>query len=128
MTSHVARLYSLAAAILVFFVAWAAIAAHPWSNHPTAAQDPRYSALKAREQRLRAESVAVKGVLARRWAVYRAQLALRRHEIATIKAANARARASSLVSAPAAVSGGGGSYAPSVRVVTLPPLTITRTS
>jgi hypothetical protein len=127
MTSHVARLYSLAAAILVFFVAWAAIAAHPWNSHPTAVRDPRYAALKVREQRLRAESVAVKRILDRRWAAYRAQLALRRHEIARINAANARARAASLVSAPAAVSGGGG-YAPSVRVVSLPPLTVTRTS
>jgi hypothetical protein len=126
MTSHVARLYSLAAAILVFFVAWAAIAAHPWNNHSAAAQDPRYGALKAREQRLRVESLAVKRIVDRRWAVYRAQLAHRRREIATIDAANARARAASLAPAPAPVSSGG--YAPSVRVVTLPPLTITRTS
>ena len=126
MTSHVARLYSLAAAILVFFVAWAAIAAHPWQTHKTAAQDPRYAALQLREQRLRAESLAVKRILDKRWAAYRAQLALRKHEIASINAANAKARTASLASAPAAVSGGG--YAPSVRVVTLPPLTITRTS
>ena len=127
MTSHVARLYSLAAAVLVFFVAWAAIAAHPWSARPAAAQDPRYAALKAREQRLRAESLAVKRIVDRRWAVYRAHLARRKHEIAAVNAANATARAASLASAPAAVSGGGGS-GPSVRVVTLPPLTITRTS
>ena len=127
MTSYVARLYSLAAAVLMFFVAWAAIAAHPWQTHKTAAQDPRYAALQLREQRLRAESVAVKRILDKRWAAYRAQLALRRHEIATIKAANARASAASLASAPASIPSSGG-YAPPVRVVTLPPLTITRTS
>ena len=127
MTSHVARLYALAAAILVFFVAWAAIAAHPWQTHRAAAQDPRFAALQLREQRLRAESLAVRQVLDKRWAAYRAQLALRKHEIASIDAANARARrTASLASAPAAVPTGGS--APSVRVVTLPPLTITRTS
>ena len=93
MTSHVARLYSLAAGVLVFFVAWAAVAAHPWQTHKTAAQDPRYAALKVREHRLRAESLAVKRILDRRWATYRAQLTLRKHEIASINAANAKARA-----------------------------------
>jgi hypothetical protein len=95
----------------------------------TTAQDARYAALKLREHRLRAESLAVKRILDRRWAAYRAQLTLRKHDIAQINAANAKARATaSLASAPAAVSSGGGGYTPSVRVVTLPPLTITRTS
>jgi hypothetical protein len=119
MTSHVARLYGLVAAVLVFFVAWAAIAAHPWQAK-SAAGDPRLAALQLREQRLRAESLAVKRIVDRRWAAYRAQLALRKQEIAAIKARNAKA-AAALASAPAAV-------APPVRVVTLPPLTITRTS
>jgi len=123
MTSHVARLYALAAGILVFFVAWAAVAAHPWAAPSAAAQDPRLTALQLREQRVRAESLAVKRIVDRRWAVYRAQLALRKKEIAQLNAANAKAR--SLASAPVAVSGGS---APSVRIVTLPPLTITRTS
>ena len=127
MTSHVARLYALAAGVLVFFVTWAGVAAHPWQTRAATAQDPRLAALQVREQRLRAESLAVKRIVDRRWAVYRAHLALRRHEIAAINAVNAKARASSLVSAPAAVSGGGAA-APPVRVVTLPPLTITRTS
>jgi hypothetical protein len=123
MTNHVARLYSLVAAVLVFFVAWAAIAAHPWQAKSATAQDPRVAALQAREQRVRAESLAVKRVVDRRWAVYRARFALRKQEIATIKAQNTKARAAaSLASAPATAA------APSVRVVTLPPLTITRTS
>lgn len=119
MTSHVARLYSLVVGVLVFFVAWAAIAAHPWQTRAATGQDPRLVALQLREQRLRAESLAVKRIVDRRWAVYRAQLALRKHEIASITAANAKAHATSLASASAA---------PPVRVVTLPPLTITRTS
>jgi hypothetical protein len=130
MTNHTVRLYALVGAVLVFFLSWAAIAAHPWRKQAAAAQDPRLAALQAREQRLRAEALAVKRVVEKRWAVYRAQLALRRKEIASIQAANAKARSASLASARSySASSGGGSYsAPAVRVVTLPPLTITRTS
>ena len=120
MTNHVARLYALVAAVLVFFVAWAAIAAHPWQTR-AATSDPRLPALQVREQRLRAESLAVKRIVDRRWAAYRTQLALRKREIASVRLQNAKTRtaATALAAAPAA---------PSVRVVTLPPLTITRTS
>jgi hypothetical protein len=108
MTSHAARLYALVAAVFVFFVAWAAIAAHPWPAQKAAAADPRLASLQLREQRLRAESLAVRRVLDRRWAAYRRQLALRRQAT--------RRLASAAVAAPP------------VRVVTLPPLTVTRTS
>ena len=128
MTNHLARLYALVAAVLVFFVAWAAIAAHPWQTQKAAAQDPRLAALQLREQRLRAEALAVKQVLNKRWAVYRAQLALRKQEISALQTANAKARAASLASVPTPPPSSGSSAAPSVRVVTLPPLTITRTS
>jgi|SRR5581483_4199618 len=106
MTSHVGRLYALALALLVFFLAWATFAARPWAG--TAGASPQLRSLAAREQRLRRESIAVRRVVAQRWAVYRAQLRQR-------QALNAAA-----ATAPAA--------APPVRVVTLPPLTITRTS
>lgn len=129
MTDHLARLYALVAAVLVFFVAWAAIAAHPWQTQKTAAKDPRLAALQLREQRLRAEGLAVRQVLNKRWAVYRAQLALRKQEISAVQAANAKARAASLASAQVpSTPTSGSSGAPSVRVITLPPLTITRTS
>ena len=85
MTNHLARLYALVAAVFVFFVAWAAIAAHPWQTQKAAAQDPRLAALQLREQRLRAEALAVKQVLNKRWAVYRAQLALRKQEISALR-------------------------------------------
>ena len=88
MTSHVGRLYSLALALVVFFLAWAVVAARPWA--PSAAQ-PRLQALAAREARLRREAQLVNRIVA------------------------ARARAHH---APAAA----------VKVVNLPPLTITRTS
>ncbi len=88
MTSHAARLYALAAAVLVFFVSWAAIAARPWAS-PAAKQDPRIAALAAREQRLRAESIAVKRILDRRWAAYRSALARRRQAAARLASAPA---------------------------------------
>ena len=105
MTNHVGRLYALAVALLVFFVTWAAVAARPWapSSHGT---DPRLKALAAREQRLRHESLVVRRIVQHRWAVYRVQLKKR------------NAQRAQLAAAPP----------PPVRVVNLPPVTITRTS
>lgn len=110
MTEPVARLYAFAAILAVFFLTWAAVAAHPWSAAPP---DPRIAALGAREQRVRRQSVEVSALVDRRWAAYRIALASR-------TAANARTATVQrrLVSAPA----------PQVRIVTLPPLTVTRTS
>ena len=109
MTSHVGRLYALAIAILVFFLTWTAVAAQPWAGSPHA--DPRLKGLAAREQRVRLESVVVRRIVRQRWAVYRKQLTSRQAQIAAAKHAQLAAAA-----------------APSVRVVTLPPLTVTRTS
>ena len=98
MTEHVARLYALAVAVLVFFVAWAAVAARPWATTTTAAgPDPRVQALIVKQQRVQAEALAVRRVLA-----------ARRQQVTLASTTPAQA--------------------PSVRVVTLPPLTITRTS
>jgi hypothetical protein len=122
MTSHTARLYSVALALVFFFLAWAVIAARPWA---TAKPDPRLAALAAREARLRHDSVLVRRIVARRWRVYRTALAKRK---AAIAAANRRqAQLAAAAVAPAAAAPAAYS-APSVRVVTLPPLTITRTS
>jgi hypothetical protein len=100
MTNHTARLYALAVALFVFFVAWAAVAARPWAtaSAPAASPtDPRVAALVAKQQRVRAEALAVNRVLAAR-------------------------RQQALASAAATA------VVPPVRIVTLPPLTITRTS
>jgi hypothetical protein len=98
MTDHVPRLYLLAVTVLVFFVAWAAVAARPWSTATsTASLDPRIRALLVKQQRVRAEAVAAGRAL--------------------------EARRQQASAAPTATS-----PAPSVRVVTLPPLTMTRTS
>lgn len=103
MTSHVGRLYATAIATVVLFLAWAAIAARPWAP---GAHDARVRALVAREARVRAESIRVQHIVDRRWAAYRRELARRK----------------ALAARPAVV------QAPAVRVVTLPPLTVTRTS
>lgn len=107
-TNHVGRLYAIALALVVFFLAWAVVAARPWGATKA---DPRLKALAVREAQLRAEAKLVNRVVARRWAAYRTALKTRRAAIAAASA-----------TAPAAYTGG------SVRVVTLPPLTITRTS
>jgi len=124
MTSHVGRLYSLALALLVFFVLWVGVAAHPWASAGT---DPRVAALAAREQQLRHDSLIVKKIVAARWTVYKVQLAQRTKAIAA-----AQRRQSQLNAAAAAVAqapaGRSSSQGPGVRIVNLPPLTITRTS
>jgi hypothetical protein len=97
MTDHVARLYALAVAILVFLVAWAAVAARPWATSSQATADPRVQALIVKQERVRREALTVRRALANR---------------------RAAAPAST---APALAQ-------PSVRIVTLPPLTVTRTS
>jgi hypothetical protein len=125
MTSHVGRLYALALALVVFFLTWATVAAHPWSKQAAARMDPRTAALAAREQRLRHESVVVARIVRHRWAVYRLQLRDRLREIAAVKRAKAAAaRQAQLATTVAPVA----AAAPSVRVVSLPPVTVTRTS
>lgn len=111
MTSHHARLYGLALALVVFFLGWAVVAAHPWA---TTASDSRLRRLGVREAQLRREAQVVHRVVAARWAHYRVQLKLRRAEIASVSASNAAAQQ--------AVAAG------PVQVVSLPAQVITRTS
>jgi len=115
MTDHVARLYTLVAGVLVFFVFWAVVAAHPWGTASTSSVTPSAAkALVVRERQLALESRQVKLIVDRRWAAYRAAL----HARTTTTAAAARASVASAVP----VSN------PTVRVVQLPPLVVTRTS
>jgi zinc transporter ZupT len=106
MTDHVARLYGLVVGVLVFFAAWAAVVALPWATTATSGVDPRLAALSARQQRVHLESLRVQKVVNARWAAYHAALAKRNAAAATLAT----------------------SAAPSVKVVTLPPLTVTRVS
>jgi hypothetical protein len=130
MTSHVGRLYALALALFVFFLTWATVAAHPWSAPAATRADPRAAALAARQVRLRHESVVVARIVRRRWAAYRKQLHRRQQRIAAINRANAAAARQAQLAATAAAPAASGysAAAPSVRVVSLPPVTITRTS
>lgn len=110
-TSH--RTYAVVLALVVFFVTWAAVAARPWA---AAKPDPRLVALAQREQRLRADARIVQRIVDRRMAAYRVALRQRRAQIAL---ADARAQQAAQAAAPSTAS---------VRIVTLPPLTVTRTS
>jgi hypothetical protein len=119
MTSHTGRLYALALALVVFFLAWAVVATHPWAR---TSQDPRLKALAVRETQLRREAALVQRVVSQRWAAYRTALQARRTAIAAAKARNAQLASLTTASSPMP------SPSSSVKVVTLPPLTITRTS
>jgi hypothetical protein len=123
MTSHQGRLYALALALVVFFLAWAVVAAHPWA---TASADPRLRTLAIRQAQLQHEAKLVRKVVAARWATYRVQLKARRAQIARVNAAAAAAQAAAAraVAAPVATAA-----APAVQVVNLPAAhVITRTS
>jgi hypothetical protein len=89
MTSHVTRLYITAASVLGFFLAWAGIAAHPWSAPPAQGQDTTAAALAQYEQRLQVDAALIQQLQSSR---------------------------------------GARTAAPPVRIVTLPPLTTTRSS
>ena len=125
MTRHIARAYAAAGAILVLFMAWAVIAANPWSTS-AATVDPRVAALQARELKVRHEAVVVQRVVRHRWAVYRVRLSHRRTEIAVAAKAHQRQVASAQAAAASAPSYS--SSGPSVSVVQLPAVTVTRTS
>jgi hypothetical protein len=114
--SHTGRLYATAFALVVFFLSWSVIAARPWAS---SAPDPRLALLAARERHLRRESVLVRRTVEHRWAVYRAALRVRKTQIAAARQQQQQQQAQ-LAAAPAA--------APAVQVVSLPPVTITRTS
>ncbi len=119
MTSHHGRLYGLALALVVFFLAWAVVAAHPWA---TASADPRLRTLAIRQAQLQREAKLVQRAVAARWARYRVELKARRAQIARVNAA-AAAAAAVTQAAPAAAA------AAPVQVVNLPPAhVVTRTS
>ena len=122
MTSHQGRLYALAVALVVFFLAWAVVAAHPWA---AASADPRLRTLAIRQAQLQHEAKLVRKVVAERWARYRVELKARRAEIARVNAAAAAAAAAARAQAVTAAVPAG---AP-VRVINLPAAhVVTRTS
>lgn len=122
-TSH--RLYAVVIAVVVFFLSWAAVAAKPWA---TAKPDPRLAALAQREQRLRSDAKLVRQVVDARMTAYRMALKARQAQIAAVKAQAAAAQARALQVSQSTAQAAQSAAAPAVRVVNLPPLTITRTS
>ena len=70
MTSHAARLYAVALAIVVFFLVWATVSARPWVSEPVGVDRDgrpglglRARSLAARERALKKQIVAVRGLL-----------------------------------------------------------------
>ena len=128
MTSHHGRLYAIALALVVFFLAWAVVAARPWA---TASADPRLRTLTIRQAQLQHEAKLVQKVVAVRWARYRVRLKARRALIARVNAARAAASAAAArasAAAAAQVAAPVAAAAP-VQVVNLPAAhVVTRTS
>jgi hypothetical protein len=128
MTSHQGRLYGLALAVVVFFLAWAVVATHPWA---AASADPRLRTLAIRQAQLQHEAKVVRKVVAARWARYRIELKARRAQIARVNAAAAAAAASAAAAAAQAAQAAPAPAAASapVQIVNLPPAhVVTRTS
>jgi hypothetical protein len=132
MTNGLGRLYATALAVVVFFVAWAVIAARPWVPEKEGKQDPRLAALQAREQRLRQDAIAIKKIVDKRWATYRAELANRKRQIAVRakqNAARAQVQAAQVRTYTPSSQSAAAPSAPVVRVApATPPATQTRTS
>ena len=149
------RLWAALGATLTLFLAWAVIVAHPWAPVRPVPPDPRLVALQAQQERLNRAAHLTDQVVSRRWAAYRARLAARRRQIAAIElrhrqelaaaaatiAAHRReeearaardASTAATAARPAPVAAPAPAPAvqppPRVEVVTLPPVTSTRTS
>ena len=89
MKSTVGRLYVAALAVLIFFVMWAAISAHPWASAATV--DPRVADLQAREHSVRVEVARAQAAVTQKWANYNAEL--KRRKVAIVRANKKRAAA-----------------------------------
>lgn len=63
MANHAARLYAIALSLVAFFLAWAVVAARPWT---TPKADPRLHALSVRAAELRREAKLVNEIVALR--------------------------------------------------------------
>jgi hypothetical protein len=128
MTSHHGRLYAIALALVVFFLAWAVVAARPWA---TASADPRLRTITIRQAQLQHEAKLVRKVVAARWARYRVRLKARRALIARVNAARAAASAAAARASAAAAAQAAAPVAAAapVQVVNLPAAhVVTRTS
>jgi len=81
-TKTIGRVYAAAISVVVFFVAWAVIAAKPWVTTSSAsAASAGLPQLQAKEIQMQARALAVQKILDARWAPYRAALAARRGQL-----------------------------------------------
>ena len=78
MTNHIGRIYAVAGALLVLFLGWAAIAAHPWDSTPV---DPRVAALNEHRAKVQHDAARAKKIVAVRWKRYETRLADRKREV-----------------------------------------------
>jgi hypothetical protein len=104
MSRPVSRIYATCGACLALGLAWAGIASQGMGNSAPA-PDPQIEALAVREAKIEAKAKRAKAIVDRRWAVYRAELKRRKVAAARVAAAP-----------------------PVVRYVTLPPITVSRSS
>jgi hypothetical protein len=76
--NHIGRIYVIAGALVVLFLGWAAIAAHPWDATPV---DPRVAALNERRVEVRQDAAKAKKIVTVRWKRYEHRLAVRRRAV-----------------------------------------------
>ncbi len=99
MANHLVRVYTAAASIVVFFLLWALVAAHPWEAASATPVDPRLAALAKREKHLQQRARKVKLVVDRRWALYERRLRKRQWQIAVAEQRHLRELEASRASA-----------------------------
>ncbi len=78
MPNHIGRIYVIAGALVVLFLGWAAVAAHPWDATPV---DPRVAALNDRRVQVNQQAAEAKRIVAARWKRYERRLAVRRRAV-----------------------------------------------
>jgi hypothetical protein len=122
------RLYALVLAVLVFFLAWAAVAARPWAAESgPAPADPRVAQLAAREERLREQGAEVQRIIDARWGAYERALSTRERQIDAAELPTARKKQKRLDRIAAAEQGPAqqapAPAPPQVEIVELPPIT-----
>lgn len=123
----------LVAAVVIFACSWTTIAARPWQAEPKEPRNERLLALQERERYLHARAKQVQRLVKARWSEYRHDLKERQRAIAAAEREHqrqlkeARAAAAEIAAARARAAVRVVS-SPVVSVVSLPPVTKTKSS
>jgi hypothetical protein len=130
MNRKLIRLSAAAFALAIFVFSVSAIAARPWQGEKRAVkQDPRLSALAAREQELQQQAKVVRDTVKRRWHVYKQELKERKREIRLARQECKRKLKKAHAAKLAAARTAAATYGPPVvSIVTLPPVTNSKSS